>query len=251
MARRFKHPNRFELKYLLRARQVDEVVDALGPYVTPDPHATHSWGYPIYSVYCDSPRLDFFWEKVEGLKYRRKVRFRTYGESDTVFLEIKQRVDRTLQKRRTTWPRERVEKCFFSGALDEAAAGEGRDPVADEIFVLWRLYDLQPNMGISYRRRAFFAADESDLRITFDSRVRYHHAEHPVGRPPDEGRYLVDPELSILEIKYGQAVPLWLCKLVERRELQLVRLSKYCTAIDRCHFQGEVTMGEEGRTWTS
>ena len=52
---------------------------------------------------------------------------------------------------------------------------------------------------------------------------------------------MIDPRLLIMEIKYGDRVPLWLCKLVRRHRLQLVRLSKYCCAVDLAYFGHTVT----------
>jgi hypothetical protein len=215
-------------------------VAELAAYLVPDPHCPDAEGYPIYSVYADSPAHTFFWEKVEGIKYRRKLRFRRYGESPEAWLEIKQRIDRTLQKRRVRWPVERVEETFFQGHPGERAEEEARDRVESEVFFLWRHYGLRPTMGISYRRRAFFATAGSDLRLTFDHRVQYHPAD-PDLRRPDAGRALVPPELAILEIKYDHAVPLWLCAAVQRFELKMIRLSKYCSAVDRAHYGAQLT----------
>lgn len=43
-----------------------------------DPHAGPQ-GYPVWSVYYDSSDLRLYWEKIEGLKFRRKLWFRRYG----------------------------------------------------------------------------------------------------------------------------------------------------------------------------
>ena len=67
MPRQVKDWNRFELKYLVPHDQVATIVDALGGYVVPDPNSPDEWGYPIYSVYSDTPERTLFWEKVEGL----------------------------------------------------------------------------------------------------------------------------------------------------------------------------------------
>jgi hypothetical protein len=250
-----KHFNRFELKYLLPHARVPELIEALAPHVSADPHSEQAGpgGYPIHSVYWDSRGLAFFWEKIEGLKVRRKLRLRRYGGSDSVFLEIKQRIDRTLQKRRVVWPLERIAGAETPEALDALLEGE-EDRVAREILFLRRYYDLRPTLGISYRRRAFLARNESDLRVTFDSRVQYHPVEPSIVQPPDTGKYVLDPELAILEIKFGHGVPLWLCKLVSRFELRVVRLSKYCSAVDREWFRSTLTAGASGvggATWTS
>lgn len=241
MPRDQKDWNRIELKYRMPAARIPEWVAALGDYVRPDPNDADGRGYPIYSIYADSPGLTFFWEKIEGLKYRRKVRFRRYGSSPDVWIEIKQRIDRTVQKRRIRWPVERVERAFFGGGLDESALPEHPDRILSEVLFLWRTHGLEPTMGTSYRRRAFFARGESDLRITLDSRVCFHPTALTLGERSRPEKYIVEPEESILEIKYTHSVPLWLCRLVEHFELSLVRLSKYCTAVDKQRFRGRLT----------
>lgn len=242
VAREIKDFNRLELKYVLDHERVPELVAALGDYVVRDPNAALPGGYPLYSVYADSPDLACFWEKIEGEKVRRKVRFRRYGESPEVWLEIKQRIDRTLQKRRTKWPLETVEKVFFGeSGLDEEAVPDPGDRVVQEILFLWRHYDLRPAMGTSYRRLAFFAANESDLRLTFDSRVSYHPKDLRLDERARPEKALIAPDRTILEIKYNHTVPLWLCRLVARFELRMIRMSKYCTAVDKEYFGGELT----------
>ena len=232
--------DRYELKYLIRHGMVSDFVRALDGYVYTDPNCNGEGDYPIYSVYCDSPDLSFFWEKIEGIKFRRKVRFRRYGESPEVFLEIKQRVDRTLQKRRVRWPLEKVAHTFCCGDPLDKLEPDG-DPVLSEVAFLWHQYRLRPCMAISYRRRAFFALYEPDLRITLDSRVQYHACELDLRQPFETGKYAVDPEFVVMEIKFNDRVPLWLCKEVNRFGLQQVRLSKYCAAVDREFFQGRLT----------
>jgi len=232
--------NRFELKYLLHWRTAKEFIRALEGYIYPDPHNDDEHGYPIYSLYCDSRGFSLFWEKIEGLKFRRKVRFRRYGNDQDVFLEIKQRVDRTLQKRRVRWPLDQVVQTFCSGSGLNGGAQE-LDPVAAEILFLWNHYSLEPRMAISYRRRAFFAAFESDLRITFDTRVQYHARDLDIVRPFETGKYLIGPEVVLMEVKFNERVPLWLCKIICKFGLELVRLSKYCSAVDREFFRGQLT----------
>lgn len=231
--------NRFELKYLVSHQMVPDLIGALGAYCYPDPHGGDT-GYRVYSVYWDSPGLTFFWEKIEGLKFRRKLRFRTYGDGSDPFIEIKQRIDRTLQKRRVRWPLERVTEVFGpEGALLDDGAVE--HPVASEVLCMCRQYDLRPTMAVSYRRRAFLGTFEPDLRITFDTRVQYHAGELDLARPFDVGRYVVDPRLAIMEVKFNHRVPIWLIGLISCFGLSVKRISKYCTAVDLDRFGGQHT----------
>jgi hypothetical protein len=240
-ARKIDTLSRYEMKYLVATARVPDLMEEWSAYTQPDPHAEGEWGYPIYSVYWDSEDLRFFWEKVEGVKYRRKLRFRRYGDHPDVFLEIKQREDRTLQKRRVRWPADRMECVFGDGRVgvnwDEASS----DPVATEAAIMIDRYRLRPRVSVKYRRRALFGAFDRGLRITFDGRVQYHTAHLSVRRAFDTGRYVIDPRVTVLEIKYDRRVPSWLTKAICRHGLKLVRMSKYCSAVDRHYFGGQNT----------
>jgi hypothetical protein len=227
--------NRFEVKYLVATRALPALAAELGEYVVPDPHSADPRGYGVFSLYWDSPSFTFFWEKIEGLEIRRKLRFRRYLGSEDVFLEIKARQDRTVQKRRAIWPAERVSRAFSDGSrLDwELAAG---DPVGCEAMTLIERLRLFPRAGILYRRRALFGAFDPELRVTFDSRLQYRTAGLDIARPFDTGKYLLDPRVAVMEVKYNHRAPVWLTKLARRHELSLVRMSKYCTAMDREYF---------------
>jgi hypothetical protein len=232
--------NRFEFKYLVATKGLPGLLTELAPYTRVDPYAGEGQGYRVYSVYWDSPGLACFWEKLEGLEIRRKLRFRTYGPGSDVFVEIKGRTDRTVQKRRIRLP------LAVASRLLTVPAGEGEDPwpehpVAAEIEVFAHRYQLAPRMAVSYRRRALFGSETSDLRVTFDSRIQYSATDLDIASPFETGQYLVDPRMVVMEIKYNGRAPLWLSKLVVRHEFHLIRLSKYCSAIDRVHFDGQLT----------
>ena len=216
------------------------LLDDLAPYTRIDSHADPRYGYSVFSVYWDTADLALFWEKIEGVKSRRKVRFRRYAHSDQVYVEVKQREDRTLHKRRLEWPLERVARVFGAGrGVDWDALGD--DPVAVEVALMIERLALRPTMGVSYRRLALFGAFDAELRVTVDSRLMYRPAPVDVARPFNEGLYILDPRISVLEIKYDNRVPRWLTKLVCRHGLKIVRMSKYCSAVDLYRFGGQNT----------
>jgi hypothetical protein len=234
---------RFEFKYLVGTMDVPRVVESFGGYLTPDPNSDPAVGYSLYSVYWDSGDFRFFWEKIEGLKQRRKLRLRRYGTGPDIQIEIKQRIDRTLQKRRLRWPVERVREVFGSMARGSLPAETDLGhPVAAEAAVLCRRFGLTPRVGVRYRRRAFFGAFEPNLRVTFDSRVQYQAGgDVDLTAPFDVGKYIVDPRSTIMEIKFTGRVPLWLSRLVSTNDLQMIRMSKYCSAVDREYYDGQLT----------
>lgn len=229
--------NRFELKYLLPLEAAREFAAELALHAHPDPHSGLE-GYPVYSLYWDSPELLFFWEKLDGEKLRRKLRFRRYEGRDEVYVEIKQRTDRTVQKRRTRLALAEVLALFDRGAIDAARESQASDPVLQEALVLTRMHKLAPAAAIRYQRQAWFATFEPDLRVTFDSRLQYDAHELDLARPERSGPYLLDPRWCVLEIKYNHRVPQWLLALVRKHGLEVVRFSKYCAAIDLARFGG-------------
>ena len=100
---------------------------------------------------------------------------------------------------------------------------------------------LRPTMAILYRRRAWFGGFDPELRISIDSRLQYRRAPVDLARPFSIGSYLLDPRVSVLELKYDHRAPLWLTKLVCRHGLKMVRMSKYCSAVDRHYYGGQNT----------
>ncbi len=232
--------NRYEVKYLVATRRVPELLRDFAPYTRQDPHSSE-WGYPIHSVYWDSADLRFFWEKIEGMSVRRKLRFRRYGTSSDVFVEVKAREDRTLQKRRLRWSLSRVTETFGDGRRGVNWDLVGDDPVALEVAHMIERFSLRPRVAIRYRRRALFGAFDPELRVTVDGRVLYHPSDFSLERPFEEGHEVLDPRVSVLEIKYDHRAPRWLTKAIWHHGLQIVRMSKYCSAVDRHYFGGENT----------
>ncbi len=231
--------NRFEVKYLVATRSVPGLVEEFAAYTRPDPHAGPQ-GYPVYSLYWDTPDFRFFWEKVEGLKYRRKLRFRRYGTGD-VYVEVKQREDRTLHKRRLRLSVARARAMFGDGTMGLDWSAVSADPVATEVALLIERLGLRPRMAVTYRRRALFGRFDPELRITFDSRIQCDRDHTDLARPFAVGRYVLDPRATVLEVKYDHRAPRWLTKAACRHGLTIVRMSKYCSAVDRCWYGGQLT----------
>ncbi len=233
--------NRYEYKYLLHEDRARAFIRDLEPYTIPDPYSPTERGYPIYSIYWDSKDWVLFWEKIDGQKYRRKLRFRAYEHSDDAFVEIKQRIDQTVQKRRVQWPQSRIAEIFRDGRIDVEREYEVTDSVGQEALFLCRHYSLEPKMAIAYRRRAYFGAHEHELRITFDTRLQYDSRMLDIRERFEVGKYLLPADVCVLEIKFNHFVPRWLIALVGKHDLRSLRFSKYCRAVDLEFFGGQFT----------
>ena len=227
--------NRFELKYIIDAPLRDALCDELARNMRTDQYGDGDGEYRVTSLYYDSPDDACFRSKVAGIKYRRKVRVRTYGAhvddpAALVHLEIKQRIDRTVRKRRIRVPLEDA---------DALATGQGgvhlEDPadraVAAEVELLAQTLQLRPACVISYQRRAWVGSEyEAGLRVTFDQLLRARGPERGLG-PGLADHFFMPPTQLIMEVKVNNAVPLWVTRMLGRHQCQLRRVSKYCAGL--------------------
>lgn len=70
--------NRFELKYILPYQEVAKLKKEILEYAFFDPYSKNDGKYYLSSLYYDTSDHKFYWEKVDGIKYRQKLRIRWY-----------------------------------------------------------------------------------------------------------------------------------------------------------------------------
>jgi len=167
--------NRYEFKYVIPVEKAERIISELDHVTRPDEHCLDS-GYRVVSLYYDSPDLTCFWDKVDGVRLRRKLRIRIYpaaGEAvREAMVEIKQRTNRMVCKRRVRLPvREAEDLC--DGPRRPAGLDTLDEQVAAEVEYLARTMRLRPSCITSYLRRAFIGGRyDAGLRMTFDTDLR-------------------------------------------------------------------------------
>jgi len=234
---KLKRFNRWELKYRIPAQVAAALAQELPGNMTPDPEGDPSGNYAVTSLYYDTRELDFYRSKIEGIKFRRKLRVRRYGPLNAppgapVAVEIKQRINRTTQKRRLSMPLADA-MALCAGEPIPGFADPKDAETAAEIEYLVRSLALHPVCTVGYQRQAFRGSIyDPGLRITFD---RSLWVRDPSFGLLDEGpRHLfLPPDEVILEVKANDAVPLWTARMLARLGCEVTRYSKYCRAV-RC-----------------
>jgi SPX domain protein involved in polyphosphate accumulation len=228
--------NRYELKYLVPSNQIGDIRAELNERMERDAYSGPR-GYGVWSVYYDTSHLRFYYEKIEGLKFRRKLRIRRYGETgdvtdenSPVSVEIKQRVNRVTQKRRVILPYERaLELCDRRERIEVTAADQ---PFVDEVLDLIIRLDLRPIAMTGYRREPYVGRDaDLGLRVTLDHRVRGRDRDFDL-RAETENRYIIRPDLAVMEVKVNERAPYWVTDMAARYGLQIQRISKYCQSVE-------------------
>jgi hypothetical protein len=227
--------NRFEIKYLLAYADVPRLREVLAARMEPDPFSTRG-GYPVCSLYYDSSGLRYYWEKIEGLRFRRKLRIRNYGErheltdDSPVFVEIKQRVNRVTQKRRVKVPYLLARKLCDEGEFIDCDPAQR--PFLEEVLGLVTGHGLRATAITAYNREAYLGADaDLGLRVTIDHRVRGRDRDFHLGAEV-ENRLIIPPAKAVVEIKANERVPYWVTDTAARLGMQVVRVSKYCQSVE-------------------
>ncbi|MBR7192575.1 MULTISPECIES: polyphosphate polymerase domain-containing protein [unclassified Gordonia] len=227
--------NRYEIKYFVDEMNVPTLRRELAARMDSDPFSPHG-GYPVTSLYYDTSDLRFYWEKIEGLKFRRKVRVRLYGDpadctDDTsVHVEIKQRVNRVTQKRRTAMPYGLAQRWL--NGREEIECDNSQLPFVNEVSGLIGNLDLRPIVTTGYLREAFVGRDaDLGLRVTIDHKVHGRDRDfHFASRA--QNRFIIPPKLAIVELKANERVPYWATDLTARLDMSVIRISKYCQSVE-------------------
>jgi hypothetical protein len=235
---------RFEFKYILdeyTAREIETFIEKVG--FMPDPRVQHTADghYIVTSLYFDSPYFGDYYEKVDGLLDRKKVRARVYPDapesSDHVWLEIKRKHDMYVSKHRLrigmkswrTFRDQLLERGTFYIPPSEVGNSPGNHRILKDLERYVTHGAMRPHLVVRYRRRPYVGFFQSPLRITFDSRIqawRSHHLHTERTAVPFE------KERVIMEVKFNGNLPLWFNQLVQQFELKREKYSKYTEAVN-------------------
>lgn len=226
---------RLEWKYRVPAERAGELHAALASRTSPDAHCTGPAGtYPVRSVYYDTPGLRFYHERRDGVRVRRKLRVRNYGNGHC-FLEIKRKLDQIVLKERV--PLSSTEVMMALDGADPAVLMDGRSE--NDLRVLERFrhnlhsLGLVPMLLVAYERRAMVGLAQPDLRITLDHDLQGRSHPRPEALFEEEGLQAFESH-HLLEIKFAGRPPRWLLDVVTAFQLKRESYSKYCEGIDRC-----------------
>lgn len=153
-----------------------------------------------------------------------------------VFLEIKRKSNRTVFKKRAFLDeptvRSFLQHPFFDGDVDVTAGVQGMSVLNEAGYLQSRLR-LEPKLLISYVREPFVSKDGMNVRITFDSNVRYRDNDLSLSAKSSDKRVL-SPNHVIMEIKYTDYFHKWLVQMIERNGCQAQTFSKYGVGMEHC-----------------
>jgi hypothetical protein len=230
--------NRYEVKYLLTTDQFDTIRHALlvSGHMRADAYNQDGETYPIQSLYFASVTDTVSQQalKLKSVDFKQRLRVRSYGPAQNdspVFMEIKKKFTKKTFKRRVTMSLAEV-KAFLAG---EKVAD---NLVLKEVDHLMQRDPVLPVLMLAYDRYAMHAtAKTSDLRISFDTNIRYQ-AHHLDLREEVTGLNIIPDGMVLMELKTELGLPTYIRDLLQQLCLRPTKYSKFELGL-KAHFQTE------------
>lgn len=211
---------RKELKFALSEEKFRSLWERLEGMVLADKYAKET----VSNIYFDNDYDELIRTSMSKPVYKEKLRLRCYGvpdDSTTAFAEIKKKYKGIVYKRRECMSYAEAYNWLVNGA-----APLQQTQVTGEIDYIIKKYGLYPKIAIFYDRTAYYAKDDEEFRITFDSNIRSRTTQLDL-RMGTFGELLEDQPYCVMEIKAVGAVPVWLTDILSERQIYLGSFSKY------------------------
>ncbi len=212
---------RIETKFLLDEMQYRSLMKRLEGIAAIDSYGETS----ILNIYFDTPDYKLIERSLEKPVYKEKLRLRTYGipKDDTnAFIEIKKKYKGVVYKRRITMP--------YADALSYLTDGKKHpkeSQISKEIDYFLGFYKgIKPAMAISYDRIAMAGIEDPDLRITFDTNIRWRTNNLSL-KMGNRGNDILLPGQHLMELKIAGAMSVEMARLLDELNIRQTSFSKY------------------------
>ena len=209
MKKEYKY--RHELKFKISNSAAEVLKQKLSLIMGVDSNAYYEDGsYLIKSLYFDDLDSTSYYEKMDGVLYRKKYRIRMYNNDDSfIRLENKMKHNNYTAKEQMLISKDIYSK-ILDGKIDEIDDASG---LLLEFLNDIRTKHLVPSIIVSYHRTAF-TYPISDVRITFDSNIQsglYNYdlfdSDMPEYRVDEKGK-------QVLEVKFNEVLPLHIANIL-------------------------------------
>ena len=212
---------RYELKYLVTNDQREIIMNEMSDKMKGDQYGKST----ICNIYFDLPNYYLIRKSLEKPAYKEKLRVRSYGTANPhtpVFVELKKKYKDVVYKRRISLPEREAMYYLCSDGTGGLPGQIGR-----EIDYFRGFYEnLQPRVFLSYDREAFYAKDDDSFRVTFDENIQWRDYDLSLTKGA-YGKPILQPNQSLMEIKVGSAMPLWMVSILTKNKIYKTSFSKY------------------------
>lgn len=202
---------RHELKFKISNSAAEVLKQKLSLILKKDKNAYYSDGsYLIKSLYFDDLDSTSYYEKMDGVLYRKKYRIRIYNNNDEfIRLEKKMKHNTYTAKEQILISKDIYSK-ILNGKLDEIDSPTG---LLEEFITNSKTKHLVPSVIVLYHRIAF-TYPISEVRITFDSHIQSGLYNYDLFDKEVPMYDVSEPSKQVLEVKFNEVLPLHIANIL-------------------------------------
>lgn len=195
---------RYELKFVITESIATLLKQQLAMVMDYDSHSVcKEYSYLIRSMYFDNLYSDAYYEKIDGVEYRKKYRLRMYN-NDPNFLRME------CKHKDGNWTYKEEAKLTLEQAQHilnkEYGLVETDNEFLKEFLMDARLKMLVPSIIVDYKRLAF-TYPLSSVRITFDEELRSGRLSKDFFNPELNTTAVYPDRQLVLEVKCDRYIP--------------------------------------------
>lgn len=243
--------NRIEKKYLISSGQKESLLATVLPKLKKDIY----YQSEVFNIYFDTKNYDLIIQSIDHPIFKEKLRARSYAGYDKVFIELKTKLrdEENIGFKRRLLISVRDYHEYARGGknlidiIDSRSAGGNERQIAKELDYATTHFALSPQILVYYKRESYraelgttatphtsriappepYLGQYADLRITFDTELRYRTNHLNFYARPNDKKYFNNHQKNIImEIKTAGALPFWLAGALSAHKIYPERFSK-------------------------
>ena len=239
---------RYEFKYFMSSKISDEIFNQSLNFMNIDNYAlkNHNSKYLVRSLYFDNDDYSNFFEKVDGIKIRKKFRLRCYDKdfqsNNPIFLEMKGRVHDRIIKKRVLIDKNDIKYFETLTNLEKLNEKYDNNALIKEFIYDVRKKNIKPKVKIDYSRRPLINKFGLYFRLTFDSDLVTSKTNN-LFEKKDRSNFALQykPGNSILEVKIERSIPAWFHRIIQSYNLNRRSISKFVLGVCNCKIRSETS----------
>ena len=180
-------------------------------------------GYMVRSLYFDSLNDIDYYEKLDGVINRKKIRLRIYEpNAKKVKLELKSKYDYHQQKESLVITKEEAEELIKE---NYGILLNHEEDIAKKIYIMLTTNCYKPKVVIEYQRIAY--TTNNDTRITFDFNIKRSNQVETFFNEEINYLGITPPQQIVLEIKFNRFLEPHISNVLGKYIARKESVSKY------------------------
>lgn len=215
---------RHELKYYINESVYYTLRERFRYLMKKDENTKHEDGYLISSLYFDDMHHSGMKEKIDGTRFRKKFRIRSYDHNDSLIkLECKIKFDSLISKDSANLTRSEYDSILQG---DYGFLAQRSETVCKELFG-YNLTKLMAPVNIVEYQREAFVYEEGNVRITFDKNISTSIFGLDMFDEDTIFSNILPPGVMVLEVKFDDFIPKSVLAILQIGMTEKCAISKY------------------------